>query len=380
MRILIFQTAYLGDVVLTTPLAATLRKHLPDAHIAVAVQPAWRPIFEHSGLVDQVISFDKRGADRGNLGTWRFASALKKERFDVALCPHPSFRSGLILALAGIPRRVGFHDSAGKLFFTENVHRDTKSHEVDRVLSLAKAFDIDESGFVRQLQMTPDPLLSISEILSRFDITDDDFLLVGLHPGSVWATKRWIPENFAIVARQVAKMGPKVLVFGTDAERPLVEKIVAKAKHDRVIPVIGLHLPELIAAFTRLSLYITNDSGPMHIACALGVPTIALFGSTVPALGYAPFSERSAVVEVDRLSCRPCGPHGFNKCPLEHFKCMRNLKPQTVLLSAKIQIGGFKGTGFEKAGMPREVAVNDKDLFSVHPRGLLKKKIESETT
>ena len=348
MRILVFQTAYLGDVVLTTPLLKTLKKRIPSAYVACAVQPAWAPVLENSGMLDKIITFDKRGVDTGAIGTLRLAMSLRKERFDVALCPHPSFRSGLILRLAGIPRRVGFETSSGRMFFTETLPKNEKEHEVRRVLSLAKALGISDDDFVDQPSVSPDPNLDADAILERLGIEPGRFGLVGVHPGSVWATKRWLPEGFSSVCKAIARRGFTVLVFGNDEERPLVTQVVEGADTERVVPCTGLTLPELIAVINRLALYITNDSGPMHVACALGIPVIAIFGSTVPDQGYAPYCEHAAVVETKRLDCRPCGPHGHDSCPLDNFLCMKNVHPESVLLAARVLSGGFADSGFIK--------------------------------
>ena len=346
MRILVFQTAYLGDVVLTTPLLASLRKNLPDAHIACAVQPAWAPVLEHSHDVDQVIAFDKRGSQAGNAATIRFGLSLRKEKFDVALCPHPSFRSGLILRLAGIPFRVGFETSAGRSFFNRLLPRDAAQHEVKRVLSLAGAVGVDPAHWIDTPHVRPDPGIDPDAILQRYGVEPGQFGVVGVHPGSVWKTKRWLPERFARVCRIIGKRGFTVLVFGAEKERSLVDRVVNAADQKSIRACVGLSLPELMAAFTRLALYITNDSGPMHIACALGIPVIAVFGSTVPAQGYAPYSQIATVVQAERLDCRPCGPHGHNTCPLDHFDCMNKVEPESVLLAARVLTGGFAGTGF----------------------------------
>jgi lipopolysaccharide heptosyltransferase II len=349
LRILVYQTAYLGDVVLTTPLLATLRKQFPKAYIACVVQPAWALIVERSGCVDEVIPFDKRGKEKGLGGTFGFAGRLRKKRFDIALCPHPSFRSGLILRLAGISRRIGFDDASGRFFFTEKLHRDSSAHEVDRVLTLADALGIKKDQRVRELKLKADSELDVDGLLESRGIPRERKGLILVHPGSVWATKRWKPEGFGTVCMYIAQKGIHVGVLGTEKERELVEEVVANAGEERVIPIVGLSLAELLAVIPKSLLYVTNDSGPMHIACALGIPAVAIFGSTVPAQGYAPFSSQSYVIEADRLDCRPCGPHGFDKCPKDHFFCMKKIEPFSVLFAVQILTGGFEGTGFSRA-------------------------------
>ena len=346
MRILVLQTAFLGDVVLTTPLFATIKRNMPDATISCIIRPEWKPVLEHSKHVDELICFDKHGKEKGFFNNLKFTMALRKKKFDVALCPHPSFRSGLILQMAKIPKRVGFDDAAGRMFFNYKVNRDKKDHEVQRVLSLCRPIGIEKKNWEKTLHISPDPTIDPDALLEPLGI-DGKEVVVGVHPGSVWSTKRWIPEKFARVCQVVAERGFKVLVFGSKDEKSLVDRIVNEAQNDAVSACTGLTLAELISVFDKkVIVYITNDSGPMHIACALGKPVVAIFGSTVPEQGYAPTSELSAVAQVDRLSCRPCGPHGHDHCPEGHFDCMKKLEPETVLLALRVLMGGFAGTGF----------------------------------
>lgn len=346
MRILVFQTAYLGDVVLTTPLLTTLKKQFPDAHLACAIQPSWRPVLEHSKVVDEIIPFDKKGAEKGFFKTLAFAKILRKKKFDIALCPHPSFRSGLILRLAKIPARIGFETSSGNFFFTRLLPHASSDHEIFRVLSLLDALNIDREDWTRTPAIKPNPAVDVENILHPLGIDTEKTGVVGLHPGSVWKTKKWLPEKFARVCNIIAKKGLPVLVFGTENETDLVNEVVNAADDENVFPVIGLSLEELIALFSKLSLYITNDSGPMHIACALGIPVVAIFGSTVPAQGYSPVGDLSTIVQAERLDCRPCGPHGHDKCPKEHFLCMNKVEVKSVVLAVSVLMGVFNDTGF----------------------------------
>ncbi|MBZ0272934.1 lipopolysaccharide heptosyltransferase II [bacterium] len=327
-RILIFQTAYLGDVVLTTSLVGAVAARFPNAKIDLVVQPAWAPIVAHHPRVSRVITFDKRGAERGAAGTWRFARRIRKEAYDLALCPHPSFRSGLILRLARIPERVGHAGVPSSIFMTARAPRDKSRHEVIRQLALMAPLggSIDDPP---PLRIEVDPSIDVTSLLLRFGVPADA-RLAGLHPGSVWATKRWLPERFAEVGQELSRRVDRVLVFSGPGEEALSASI-AHEIGDAAIDLGGrLKIAELCAVMSRLSLLVTNDSGPMHIAAALGVPIVAVFGSTVPALGYGPWTERKRIIETE-LICRPCGPHGRDRCPLGHFRCMREIAAADVV-------------------------------------------------
>ncbi|MCB9475559.1 MAG: lipopolysaccharide heptosyltransferase II [Deltaproteobacteria bacterium] len=327
-RVLIFQTAYLGDVVLTTPLIQAVHDRFPDAAIDIVVQPQWAPIVQHHRHIRQVIAYDKRGADEGLGNTIRFARELAKEKYDIVFCPHPSFRSGLILFLAGIKKRIGFDDSSGRYFYNTKVHRDTRRHEVLRILSLMSAVD-GKTEPAPPLHIDSDPAFDRAALMRRCGIREGA-KLAGIHPGSVWATKRWLPERFGEVAKHLADSYDQVVIFGGPGEEELATQVAIEAGVELVNLAGRLALDELIVAISAMNLFVTNDSGPMHIASAFGVPVVAVFGSTVPRLGYAPWGEKSSVVEID-LSCRPCGPHGHQVCPLDHFKCMREITAAMVL-------------------------------------------------
>ncbi|MCZ7585808.1 MAG: lipopolysaccharide heptosyltransferase II [Deltaproteobacteria bacterium] len=318
-RILIFQTAYLGDLVLATPLIDASQALFPGAAIDLVTLPAWAPLVEHHPTLRQVITFDKRGADRGLGGTRRLARRLRGEQYDLALCPHPSFRSALALRIAGIPERVGFHDSAGAFLWTRKVRRDHAAHEVVRVLSLLEPFGGGE-GAPAAPRVALDPKLDIASLKKRISIGASE-KLVGLHPGSAWATKRWPAQRFGELARALRSEFDRVLVFGTASEGPIVDEVLRYAD-ERTVGLAGaLSLSEFAAIISQLSAFVTNDSGPMHVAASFGVPVVAIFGSTVPAFGYGPFGTRHRVVE-QGLYCRPCGPHGRTACPEKHFRCM----------------------------------------------------------
>jgi heptosyltransferase-2 len=333
-RVLVAQTAFLGDVVLAQPLWAAVKRRWPDAEVDVLMQPQWAPLFAADPAIHETLTFDKRGRDRGFTGLLRLAAQLRARHYDAALCPHPSFRSGLLLRLAGIPQRLGFDDSAGRFFHTTIVRRDRAVHEVDRALSLLAAFEPAAEKPAREPRLVLDPALTAAadSLLAKWDIPIDRPFACA-HPGSVWATKRWLPEGFAEALSGLADAGQTPVVIGGPADIELANLVQDRCRTLPVNLAGRLSLPELALLLSRAAVLITNDSGPMHVAGALGTPVVAIFGSTVPALGYGPVGSPSRVVEV-ALQCRPCGPHGFKKCPLGHFNCMKKINPAEVVAAA----------------------------------------------
>ncbi|HPQ70703.1 MAG TPA: lipopolysaccharide heptosyltransferase II [bacterium] len=334
MRALIVQTAYLGDVVLAQPLWANLKAVRPDATIDALVQPQWASLLAGDAQLHQVISFDKRGAHRGLGGLRKMAEQLRAEKYDLALCPHPSLRSALLLWVAQIPRRIGFGDSAGAFFFTEKIVRDRTAHEIDRVLSLLTALDNSPPAPMREprLHVSPEADERVVALLKEAGLHERKFVCA--HPGSVWATKRWPAERFGETLSALARDGYRPVVLGGKDDIELAN-IVQDTCGELPLNLAGrLSLPELTALLARASLLLTNDSGPMHIAGAVNTPVVAIFGSTVPALGYAPVGSPAIVVEKS-MPCRPCGPHGYRRCPLEHLHCLRHIDAAMAVEAAR---------------------------------------------
>lgn len=330
MTSLVVQTAFLGDVVLTTPLLDILAGR--EGPLDVVTIPAAAPLLETHPAVRRVIPYDKRkgGADRGPAGLRRLAQRLRAERYTAAYLPHRSLRSAALAFLAGIPRRVGFADGWPR-FYTEVRSRPGAGHEVDRLLALvADASSLPLDGRRPSIRLTPDDTAAASELIAAAGVSGDEPLAT-VAPGAVWGTKRW-PHYEELVRRLAARVA--VAVVGSREDVPLGEAIVAAADGAGRRPVVQacgrLTLRQSAALIGRAAVLVTNDSAPLHLAQAVGTPTIALFGPTVPAFGFGPRGARDRVLEM-ALDCRPCSPHGPPACPLGHHRCMTQLSVEQVL-------------------------------------------------
>src|SRR6058998_56591 len=221
--LLVAQTSFLGDVVLTTPLLAALRRCVAPRRLAVLVRPEAAPLLAGHPAVDQVLVDDKRGRDRGLAGLVRTARRLRREQFDVAVSPHRSLRTALVLAAARIPRRVGFRESRGAFLYHVRVPRDRRRHDVERNLALLDAFGPGPADAPRlHLAVDHEAAARAATLLPAGPAP-----LVGLAPGSAWATKRWTPAGFAAVAAALEADGARCVLLGSAADRPLVEAIRA---------------------------------------------------------------------------------------------------------------------------------------------------------
>lgn len=330
MTSLVVQTAFLGDVVLTTPLLTVLAaRHGP---LDVVTTPAAAPLLEPHPAVRRVIRYDKHGADRGVRGLLRLARALGAERYEAAYLPHRSLRTAALAWLARVPTRVGFADG-WPAFYTDVRPHPRGAHAADRLLALAGAVS-ERPG--PSLAVTDADRAATAAFLAAHAVREP---FAALAPGSIWGSKRW--PHFAALARRLAEHGDVVVVGGReDAE--LGDAVVAAVGEEeqrggrpgRAVNACGaLTLRQSVEAIRRAGLLVTNDSAPLHFAQAVGTPTVAIFGPTVPAFGFGPRGPRDRVAELDGLPCRPCSPHGPPRCPLGHHQCMRGLAVQAVWLA-----------------------------------------------
>jgi heptosyltransferase-2 len=325
MRILIAQTSFLGDVVLSTPVFAALRRCLPAAHITALVRPESAAVLDGHPHVDAVLTDDKRGRERG-VGSLRVVRKLRQGRFDVALALHKSLRTAWLLAAAGIPRRIGFRQSAGWFLYQCRVVRDPARHDVERNLAILAGLGIDpDTAISRPLVACAPEAVARFEALRRAAHVDPQTPVVGVAPGSAWATKRWTVEGYAaLVGALQRELGVTPILLGARDDVECADAI-QRAAGGGVFNLVGqTDLRLLIAAIDQCSVLVANDSAPVHIAVARGTPVVAIFGPTSPRQGYGPYTDRALVVERD-LPCRPCSRHGGPRCPIGTHACMREI-------------------------------------------------------
>jgi lipopolysaccharide heptosyltransferase II len=329
-RVLVAQTAFLGDLALTTALLRGVRTGLAPRRLDVLLGRPLQELLSGSPYVDRVLVFDKRGPDRGWSGMLRTARALRGE-YDVALVAVRSLRTSLLLAAARIPLRIGFAGHAGAALFHEAVPWHESRPRVEQLCSLAAAVDWAAVGETTKLSVTSEERLG-AEGLWREAGLDPARPTVALHPGSTWPTKRWPAERFGHVARELCAEGIQALVVGAPQDVELGEQVRSEAGPGAAVANLcgKTGLGQLKASLARARLVVTNDSGPLHVAEALGTPVVAVFGATRPEQGFGPRLARSRVAEVE-LGCRPCGRHGHRSCPLGHFRCMLDLPSDQVL-------------------------------------------------
>jgi len=339
-RLLLAQTSFLGDVVLTTPLWRVLHDGMPGTELWWLVRPDAAPLIIPLAGADRVLVFDKRGGDGGLSGMRAVAERLRGHAFDAAIAVQRSLRTAVTLALAGIPERVGFAGAAGAPLYHQRVaHRG--AHARDRLLELAAPFvALPLRGPSPELVADDAAAASVAAALAAAGVDPSERLAV-MAPGAAWETKRWPAARFAELAcALVPDVVERIVIVGTPADRPHAATIAARLASERPAAPTAVDLTgrtttaELVAALARAALVVANDSAPAHVAAALGRPVLALFGPTVPAQGFAPLGPQVRILE-RALSCRPCSRHGGRFCPIGTHECLTELPAALVATAAQ---------------------------------------------
>ncbi|MCD6508286.1 lipopolysaccharide heptosyltransferase II [Candidatus Poribacteria bacterium] len=324
-KILVMHTGgWIGDMVLLTPALRAIRNAYPDAHISILVNPLVEGLMSRNPYIDKVIVYDKRGEQKGMRNLLGMASALKEEGFDMAILFHPnSIRSALLAFLARIPIRVGTNTSKRGIFLTDPIPDESDLHEVERYLRVARIAGAKEVNDRLEFWHGPAERSYAQYKFMQFGIRPRDFV-IGINPSTTWPSKAWAPENFAALADMLAEeAGARIIITGSPDDVPLAEKIEEMTRC-KVINLAGrTDIFQLGAVIELCDLFISCDSGPMHIAAAVGTPTVALFGPTSPTR-HRPYGQNHIVIRHPF----PCSPCYRVHCP--NNVCLSSITPSEV--------------------------------------------------
>jgi heptosyltransferase-2 len=325
---LIIQTAYVGDVLLVTPLIKASHDHFPDAIIDLVVIPAAANIVETNPALHAVIVYDKRKSQKGWRGFIRLARHLRRSRYDMVLVPHRSLRSAALAWYSRAAIRAGFTTSSGSFLFTHRIVYHQNRHEVERNLALLEAAGIAPGWVSPEIFPSEEDRAVVDRLFTRLAAADRP--LAAVAPGSMWATKRWPVQSYREMAARALAAGWSLIWVGGESDRALC----AEASHGLTGSWVNcageLTLRQSAELIRRADILVTNDSAPLHLASAVDTPAVAIFGPTVPEFGFSPSSRGSVVVQKS-LPCRPCSIHGGKKCPIGTHECMTSIPPEWVL-------------------------------------------------
>ncbi|HDS15227.1 MAG TPA: glycosyltransferase family 9 protein [Proteobacteria bacterium] len=329
MKILLVQTSFLGDTILSTPLIAAIKQLYPKSELWMMTTPLAADLVKRDPLLTGVLPFAKRGSATGLGGLWRQALRLRQQNFDLVFSLHRSARTSLLLAWSRIPHRIGFAGAKLAFFYSETRPRPLDRHDVLRNLALLQ----DESNATPTLKFSDELRLfapgknELPEDLQTALPAPGSYALMA--PGSAWETKRWSTGGYRETARHLINKGLKVVLMGNREEVEICHEVAAGLE---VINLAGRGNLDAALYLTRHArLMVCNDSMALHLASAFKIPTVVIFCATVPEFGFGPWRNRALIVEKKGLACRPCARHGSRACPRKTRACMDQLAAEEVL-------------------------------------------------
>jgi ADP-heptose:LPS heptosyltransferase len=314
MKVLIIQTAYIGDVILATPIIEKLKEHNKDCTIDFLLRKGNETLLTNHPHINKVFIFDKKNKKYRNLIS--IIKSIRSESYDYIININRFFTAGLITILSGAKVKIGFNKSPFSFLFTKSVkhlisQNKTIIHEVDRNLSLIKS--LANNDFTR-------PKLYPSEEDYQKDLIGLDYICIA--PATVWFTKQFPTEKWIEL---IHKLPPKYSVYliGGAGDYDLCNQIQGKVGTRKIENLAGkLTFLQSATIIKNAKMTYANDSTPVHLASSMNAPIAVIYCSTLPEFGFGPLSDNSFIFEVnENLDCRPCGLHGKKHCKMGHFKC-----------------------------------------------------------
>jgi heptosyltransferase-2 len=330
-KILVIQTAFAGDAILTLPFIQELKKIKLNYLIDVLCIPTTEGIFKYSPPVNEVIVLDKKGKHKSILSLIKFIKELKKKNYSIIYSPHRSLRTSLIVLGLSVKETYGFENSSLKFVYKNSVHYNTSEHEVRRNLNLlGNNYDNDKWRIIPEIKIPSELKAKVSDYLTENNIVK----FICIAPGSVWETKRYPVEYLNKIIEYLLSEKYKVVLIGGKEDAELCSDIQKQHTNNVHITAGIFSFVETIELLKSCSLLICNDSAPAHLGMCADIPVLTIYCSTIPGFGFSPYNNKSDYISFDELRCKPCGIHGFNSCPVGTFDCAKLLDPQRVIEKA----------------------------------------------
>lgn len=326
-RILVIQTAFIGDVVLATGLLEKIHQHYPDAELDIAVRKGNESLFDGHPFLHNVLIWNKRSSKYRHL--FQLLRSIRQRKYDLVINVQRYFATGFLTAFSGADKKIGFDKNPFRLFFTHVIPHQFSGegdavHEIQRNHALIRSLT-DNSAAKPVLYPTKEAFEKVQPYQQRPYIC--------IAPASVWFTKQYPADQWVQLIKQLPA-NYTIYLLGAPGDKILCDQIRV-ASGDKAIDLSGqLSFLESAALMKNAMMNYVNDSAPMHFASAMNAPVTAVYCSTIPAFGYGPLSDKSIVVQsAEKLTCRPCGLHGHAVCPEKHFKCARTIQTEQLLNS-----------------------------------------------
>ena len=336
MNILIVKLSAIGDIIHTLPSLAALRQLYPDAHITWVVEEAAADLIKNHPYLDTVlVSRRKRWSKDIRSGQFRqplteirsFIKALRQRYYDLVIDFHGLFKSSIIVFLSRGKRKMGYDSlqELSGLFLNEKIPEDMNKHAIDRYLDFPRYLGAQVDGAQFVLPSDREAEEKVQILLRKYNLEDKKF--IAINPVALWETKLWSNEKFARLA-DLINNELQVKVAFTGSEKEPIEEITSLMTTEKINLGGQTSLPELACLYKKAKMVISTDSGPMHLAAAMGTPVIALFGPTDPAR-TGPYGSGHAVIRTEL----PCGPCFLKKCPTK--KCMEDISPAQIIAAVE---------------------------------------------
>ncbi len=318
-KILVIQTAFIGDVVLATALLESLHMQSPGVKISILVRKGNEALFKAHPYLDEVLVWDKK---QNKYGHWlQLLFEIRKNKFDAVLNVQRYAATGLWTALSGAKMKIGFDKNPFAFLYTHKIpHQSIGNglHEIERNHAL-----LSPIGILPKAKPVLYPSLEDEKVVMQYQ--SQSYLCIA--PASVWFTKQFPMHLWIKVLKNMPFEGP-IYLLGGPGDKSLNDQIIQQLQKPNLVNMAG-RLSFLASAALQKGavLNYVNDSAPMHFASAMNAPVAAIYCSTIPDFGYGPLSDTSFIIETNQdLTCRPCGLHGKKQCPLQHFNCAETIE------------------------------------------------------
>lgn len=331
-KILIIQTSYLGDLILATPVAERIHQMYPESAIDILLRKGNESLFDGHPFINKIIVWDKKKNKYNNL--FHLLKHVRKTRYNLIINLHRHASSGLVTVLSGADETRGFNKNPFSLFFTKRFphylnNKTASHHEIDRNLTL-----LEDNGV--NTRIMPRLYPQEKDFQKIYSFSQINYICVA--PASIWYTKQF-PKNKWVEFIQNLQTDYKIYFLGSSNEKELCQEIIFNSGNKNSINFAGvLSLLESAALMKNAIMNYVNDSAPLHLASAMNANVTAIFCSTIPEFGFSPLSEKSFIVQTEKkLTCKPCGIHGFRSCPKKHFDCAFTIDVKKLIEPLKLK-------------------------------------------
>lgn len=325
-KILVIQTAFIGDVVLATGILEKLHTHYPDASIDILLRKGNESLFTDHPFLHEVLIWDKQQSKYTHLLS--LLKQIRKKRYDVLINVQRFAATGFLTAFSKAKQTIGFDKNPFSFLFSDVISHvvsegDHTLHEIERNHQLISSIT-DKTAAKPRLYPSEKDKKAVEQWCGK--------QFICLAPASVWFTKQFPADQWKNMVDALPQ-NLTVYLLGAPGDHALCESIGSGSQHTSIINLAGkLNFLQSAALMKEAIMNYVNDSAPMHFASSVNAPVAAVYCSTIPAFGFGPLSDQSHIIEVtEALSCRPCGLHGKKACPLEHFNCARLITRQQLL-------------------------------------------------